>query len=61
MSIITEGAGKHFDPVVVEAFTRISKALYDARTRVTPEAGENAENAAGNTKENATENAAQST
>jgi HD-GYP domain-containing protein (c-di-GMP phosphodiesterase class II) len=40
MAIITEGAGKHFDPVVVEAFTHISKDLYDARTRVTPEAGE---------------------
>lgn len=58
MAIITEGAGKHFDPVVVEAFTRISKALYDARTRVTPETGENAENAAGNTKENASGNVA---
>jgi len=61
MSIITEGAGKHFDPVVVEAFTHISKALYDARTRVTPEAGETAENAAGNAKENAPEKVAQST
>ena len=34
MAIITEGAGKHFDPVVVDAFTHISKSLYDARTRV---------------------------
>ena len=34
MAIITEGAGSHFDPVVVEAFTHISKRLYDARTRV---------------------------
>jgi HD-GYP domain-containing protein (c-di-GMP phosphodiesterase class II) len=59
MSIITEGAGKHFDPVVVEAFTHISKALYDARTRVTPEAGETAENATGAVAaEKATENAA---
>ena len=59
MSIITEGSGKHFDPVVVEAFTRISKALYDARTRVTPETGENAENATGAAAtEKATENAA---
>ena len=59
MSIITEGAGKHFDPVVVEAFTHISKSLYDARTRVTPDAGENAEKAAsGAVAENATENAA---
>ena len=40
MSIITEGAGKHFDPVIVEAFTRISKALYDARTKLTPENAE---------------------
>jgi len=59
MAIITEGAGKHFDPVVVEAFTHISKDLYDARTRVTPEAGETAENAAGAVAaEKATENAA---
>lgn len=34
MAIITEGAGKHFDPVVVDAFTHISRSLYDARTRV---------------------------
>ena len=34
MQIITEGAGKHFDPVVVEAFTHISKKLFDARTRI---------------------------
>ena len=59
MAIITEGAGKHFDPVVVEAFTHISKDLYDARTRVTPEAGETAENATGAVAtEKATENAA---
>ncbi|SHL94563.1 HD-GYP domain-containing protein [Fibrobacter sp. UWB7] len=59
MAIITEGAGKHFDPVVVEAFTHISRSLYDARTRVTPDAGENAEKAAsGAVAENATENAA---
>ena len=32
MSIITEGAGKHFDPVVVEAFCRISEELYKNRT-----------------------------
>ena len=32
MAIITEGAGKHFDPVVVEAFTKISQKLYDERT-----------------------------
>jgi HD-GYP domain-containing protein (c-di-GMP phosphodiesterase class II) len=54
MSIITEGAGKHFDPVVVEAFTHISKALYDARTRVTPEAGETAEKATENALPGAT-------
>lgn len=46
MAIITEGAGKHFDPVVVEAFTHISKSLYDARTKLGPKAGEIAENAA---------------
>ena len=40
MAIITEGAGKHFDPVVVEAFTHISRSLYDARTRVYAENGE---------------------
>ena len=38
MSIITEGAGKHFDPDVVEAFTRISEKLYLARTRVPQQA-----------------------
>ena len=38
MEIITSGAGTHFDPVVVEAFTHISEALYLARTRLTPEA-----------------------
>lgn len=32
MEIITEGSGKAFDPVVVEAFTHISKELYDERT-----------------------------
>ena len=32
MAIITEGSGKHFDPVVVEAFTKISQKLYDERT-----------------------------
>lgn len=32
MQIITEGAGKHFDPTVVEAFTKISQKLYDERT-----------------------------
>jgi HD-GYP domain-containing protein (c-di-GMP phosphodiesterase class II) len=42
MSIITEGAGKHFDPDVVEAFTKISEKLYLARTKILPqpEAGE---------------------
>ena len=34
MEIITEGSGKAFDPVVVEAFTRISKELYDERTKL---------------------------
>ena len=34
MAIITEGAGKHFDPVVVEAFTHISEKLYNERTRL---------------------------
>ena len=37
MTIITEGSGKAFDPVVVEAFTRISKELYDERTVLTKE------------------------
>ena len=32
MAIITEGAGKHFDPVVVEAFTHIAQKLYNDRT-----------------------------
>ena len=32
MEIITGGAGKAFDPDVVEAFTHISKELYDKRT-----------------------------
>ena len=43
MAIITEGAGKHFDPVVVEAFTHISRSLYDARTRVYAENAEGAD------------------
>jgi HD-GYP domain-containing protein (c-di-GMP phosphodiesterase class II) len=34
MAIITEGAGKHFDPVVVEAFTKISDHLYSERTKL---------------------------
>ena len=37
MQIITEGAGKAFDPVVVEAFTNISKELYDERTQLKKE------------------------
>nr|WP_290918788.1 HD domain-containing phosphohydrolase [Fibrobacter sp.] len=32
MAIITEGAGKHFDPTVVEAFCHISEKLYAERT-----------------------------
>jgi HD-GYP domain-containing protein (c-di-GMP phosphodiesterase class II) len=36
MAIITEGAGKHFDPDIVEAFTHISERLYGARTKLTP-------------------------
>lgn len=42
MAIITGGAGKHFDPDVVEAFTHISEKLYAERTKITPqpEAGE---------------------
>ena len=32
MAIILEGAGKAFDPVVVEAFSHIAKELYDERT-----------------------------
>ena len=37
MAIITEGSGKAFDPVVVEAFTHISKELYDERTIINKE------------------------
>ena len=37
MQIITEGSGKAFDPDVVEAFTHISKELYDERTRLDKE------------------------
>ena len=37
MEIITEGAGKHFDPVVVKAFCQISKRLYDERTKLDQE------------------------
>ena len=36
MAIITEGAGKHFDPDIVEAFTHISRRLYDERTQINP-------------------------
>ena len=32
MAIIIEGAGKAFDPIVVEAFSHIAKELYDERT-----------------------------
>ena len=38
MSIITEGAGKHFDPKVVEAFSHIAEDLYNDRTKLTPSA-----------------------
>ena len=34
MAIITEGAGKHFDPEIVETFTHISEKLYSERTRL---------------------------
>ena len=34
MAIITEGAGKHFDPQIVETFTHISEKLYSERTRL---------------------------
>ena len=37
MAIITEGAGKHFDPDIVEAFTHISEKLYGARTKLPPQ------------------------
>ena len=37
MEIITEGAGKHFDPVVVKAFCQISRRLYDERTKLDQE------------------------
>jgi HD-GYP domain-containing protein (c-di-GMP phosphodiesterase class II) len=32
MAIITEGAGQHFDPTIVEAFCHISDELYKHRT-----------------------------
>ena len=38
MAIITEGAGKHFDPKVVEAFSHIAEDLYNDRTKLTPSA-----------------------
>ena len=38
MAIITEGAGKHFDPKVVEAFSHIAAELYDERTKLAPSA-----------------------
>jgi HD-GYP domain-containing protein (c-di-GMP phosphodiesterase class II) len=34
MAIITEGAGRHFDPEIVETFTHISEKLYSERTRL---------------------------
>ena len=34
MAIITEGAGRHFDPQIVETFTHISEKLYSERTRL---------------------------
>ncbi len=34
MAIITEGAGRHFDPEIVETFTHISERLYSERTRL---------------------------
>ena len=34
MAIITEGAGKHFDPKVVEAFSHIAEDLYNDRTKL---------------------------
>ena len=34
MSIITEGSGKHFDPMVVDAFCKISEKLYNERTKL---------------------------
>ncbi len=48
MQIIVEGAGKHFDPDIVETFTHISERLYGARTKLPPqpEEGSNADAAA---------------
>ena len=37
MSIITEGSGKHFDPMVVDAFCKISEKLYNERTKLNAE------------------------
>ena len=45
MAIITEGSGQHFDPVVVEAFAKISKKLYDERTTLSAEDRQAAEEA----------------
>jgi HD-GYP domain-containing protein (c-di-GMP phosphodiesterase class II) len=40
MAIITEGAGQHFDPTIVEAFCHISEELYKHRTVLNHPEGE---------------------
>lgn len=43
MAIITEGAGQHFDPTIVEAFCHISEELYKHRTVLNRTEGEEGE------------------
>ena len=43
MAIITEGAGQHFDPTIVEAFCHISDELYKHRTVLKRPEGEEGE------------------
>ncbi len=60
MQIIVEGAGKHFDPDIVETFTHISERLYGARTKLAPppEESSNADAAATNAATSGTSGAA---
>ena len=45
MAIITEGAGQHFDPTIVEAFCHISEELYKHRTVLNHPEGEHSRDA----------------
>ena len=60
MQIIVEGAGKHFDPDIVETFTHISERLYGARTKLAPppEESSNADAAVTNAATSGTSGAA---